>query len=421
MKLMDRILGRGAPAAERVEPPLNAESSGTAQPASFLTDGVGFGAASRVKSLPPVSPLIAQRHATVFACCNIIAGDTAKVPLHLYQRSPTGQDVKVQEHAAPYLLNVEASPGVAAMTARFALAYAFTLRGKGYAYGPRDGGGELMLIDVIQQDTCSEYAAGRNRFYQFEDGAGVQRRVPGRSMVHLRYMAEDGWTGRSPIMVAAESMGVALARQEAAAETATGTNLKAIAQLESFYEDDESYQRNRARLKEALTEGNGIPIIGKDDKVTVLSMSAADQQLLESQKFDREQIAAIYRMPPSKLQMLEHGVKANGQQQAIDYRTDCLLHWAGFLEAQMGLGVLTEAERRAGLFFRHDFDALMQATTKERYEALVKAVGGPILTPDEARAEDGRGKIAGGNKLNPAPNMTRDDGAAAQDKDENDD
>ena len=38
--------------------------------------------------------------------------------------------------------------------------------------------------------------------------AGMRRRVSSRLMVHLRHMSKDGWTGRSPIEVAAESMGL---------------------------------------------------------------------------------------------------------------------------------------------------------------------------------------------------------------------
>ncbi|SNT29084.1 hypothetical protein SAMN05421763_1097 [[Luteovulum] sphaeroides subsp. megalophilum] len=79
---------------------------------------------------------------------------------------------------------------------------------------PGHGAGELELIDLVRQSGCSVLRAGRDRFYDFEDGAGLRRRAPARAMIHLRYMAEDGWTGRSPLEVAAESVGLALAGQE---------------------------------------------------------------------------------------------------------------------------------------------------------------------------------------------------------------
>lgn len=421
MSLFSRFLGRQDPSALRVEPPVvSAATSGTSDPNPEVFN-LGFGGGgSRVKTLPPVTPVIAQRHATVFSCCNIIAGDMSKVPLKVMQRTKTGQEVQVREHPAGYLLNVEAAPMVPAKLARFALVYAYALRGRSYAYSPRDGGGELTLIDVLHPDHCSLLRAGRARFYEFEDGAGIYRRSPSRSMLHLRYMAEDGWTGRSPIEVAAESMGLALAGQEAAARSASGSMLRAYIKMEDSYEDEEDYVRNAKRLRGAIDdpETNGIPIVGGGDDIKRLDLSAADQQLLESRKFDREQIAGIYRMPPSKLQMLEYGVKANGQQQAIDYKTDCLLHWSVLAEDSLQLGILTEAERRQGLFLRHDFDALMQATTKERYSAQKDAVGGPFKTPNEARVSEGLPPIDGGDVLNPAPNMTRKGASEKGDEDD---
>ena len=139
-----------------------------------------------------------------------------------------------------------------------------------------------------------------------------------------------------------------------------------------------------------------------------LDLSAADQELLASRKFDREQIAALYRVPPSKLQMLEHGVKANGQQQSIDYKTDCLTHWGNSAQDFMEIGLLTRAERERGLQLAHNYDALMEATTKERYDAAHKAVGGPWMSLNEQRASEGLPPVPGGDDLYPPPNMTRD-------------
>ena len=424
MTLMDRILGRAAPAPlmmPRREPVMMAaEPSGVSLPKHWTTE-IGWGSTggrSRVKSLPPVTAIAAQRHATVFACCSVIAGDLAKVPLHLYQRDRDGTEVRVREHAAPYLLNVESAPGVAAAVTRLSVIYAFALRGNGYAYAPRDGAGNLELIEAVKGQTPSVLRTGRARFYDFEDGEGINRRVPSRHMVHMRYLAEDGWTGRSPIEIAAESFGIALAGQEAAARTASGQFVRALIKLADDYTDDEAELRAAKRIAEALRnpELEGFPVIRGGDGVEKLDMSASDQQLLESRKFDVTIICSAYRMPPAKVQSLENGVRANVEQQAIDYLTDCLLHWGVQVEQQLGMSLLTPAERESGLFLRHDFDALMRPTTKDRYDAYSRAVGGPIMLPNEARKIEGLPPIVGGDVLYPPPNMTRDDKSGKADK-----
>lgn len=420
---LDITRGRSAPAA-RIEPPVvsaSAEPSGTRDPKAWMHDiGWGGAAAPRVRGLPRVTPELAQQHATVYACCNNIAGDLSKVPLKIYKRMPDGREERVRDHPGAYLLNVEAAPGLPAQVVRFALVYAYALRGNAFAYVPRDGAGEVERMDLIQRGECHMLEAGLRRFYEFEDATRTWRRVSSRSMVHLRYIAENGWEGRSPLQVAAESVGIALAGQKAAARTAAGGTTKAVIKLDEHYEDDEQRVRNARRIKDQIAnpDADGYPVMGPGEDVKSLDLSAADQELLSSRKFDREQIAAIYRMPPSKLQMLEHGVKANGEQQAIDYLTDCLLHWSVPVQAMMGLAVLTEAERRAGFFLRHDFGALLQPTVKEQNEALVKAVGGPFQTPNEGRRVLGLRPIEGGDKLNPAPNMTRRDGGSEEEEDD---
>lgn len=423
MSILGRIFASPASPA-RVEPVLSAPvacddgPSGTAQPRGWLSDG-GWGGQSRVKTLPRVTPVLAQKHATVFSCCNVIAGDLSKVPLKLYQRQDDGQDLRLRDHPASYLLNVESSAGIPAIVTRFALAYTFALRGNAYAYAPRDGAGELELVEVLSPDEVSILKSGRARFYDIQDGAGILRRAPSRSILHMRYMALDGWTGRSPLEVAAESIGLALAGQESAARSVSGTTLKAYVSMEDQYEDEEAYLRNQRRVRNAINDpdANGLPILGQHDKIQRLDLTAAEQELLAARRFDREQIASAYRVPPTKLQILEHGVKANAEQAAIDYLTDCLLHWGKQLEDQYAISLLTERERASGMFFRHDFDTLLRPTTKERYDALSRAVGGPFLTPNEARLKEGWKQTEGGDDLYPPPNMTRKDGDKKEDDD----
>lgn len=425
MSIFQRLLGSSpAPVVERQEPPMTAaaETVTATDKAGWMFEGFGAGQ-SRVKTLPRVTPDIAQKHATVFACAQIIAGDLSKVPMLVVEETRRGTTVPVKEHDLDFLLNVESSPGISSNAMRMMTIYSFALRGNGHAYAPRRGSGDVELIEYVDPDQCQLMKKGRARFYDFIDAADVQRRVPARSMAHLRYLAADGWTGRSPLTFAAESMGIALAGQEAAARTVSGTHVRGYVKMADDFDDEETRLRGIAKIRNTLNnpDGLGWPVLGPDDEVHKLDLSAADQELLASRKFDREQIAAIYRMPPSKLQMLEYGVKANGQQQAIDYRTDCLSHWGALVQGGFEMGLLTEGERARRLRLVHDYDALMQATTKERYDAKSKAIGGPFMTVNEGRVGEGLEPLEGGDILYPPPNMTRKEGENKTSPDSDDD
>jgi len=60
----------------------------------------------------------------------------------------------------------------------------------------------------------------------------------------------------------------------------------------------------------------------------------------------------------------------------------------------------------------------LQPVIKDQIEALTKAVGGPIYTPNEGRQKVGLPPTKDGNTMNPAPNMTRDDSKTPKGKEE---
>jgi HK97 family phage portal protein len=365
-----------------------------------------------VRSLPVVSDKTAEQHAVIHACCAIIAGDTSKVPLRVREKNRRGNMVTVHEHELEALLNSESAPGVPANIARFAYAYGLALRGTAAAYAPRDARGNVALIDVLQEGQFSVLRTGRARVYQFTDGDEIQRTAGHLQMVHWRYCSADGWDHRSPVRVACESVALALAGQRAAARHASGHQLRGYVKLADDFEDAAARRLSHQRIKAALDDpdAGGVPILGLQDEIHSLDLSAADAQLLENRAFDREGLAAIFRVPLSKLQV-GGATRAAGQQGAIDYVTDGLLHWKAQIEGPLNLGLLTAGERARRLSLSHDFDALMEATTRERIEAAVRATGGPITTIDEGREMNGLPPVpdGSGKLMYPPPNMTRAD------------
>lgn len=383
----------------------SAETSGTANPAGWLNLGWGR---PTLSGLPRVSEGGALAHGTVYTCVNVIAQDLAKVPLILYRRLPKGGKERVAEHpAARIMSHGDQAHGVPAYAIRYGLQWALGLRGNAYAYIRRNGRGEIIGLDPIHNDQVSLLKNGRERFYDFEDGAGSRRRVSWRDMLHLRSGAEDGWTGRSPIEMASETLAVALGAQNFAGRHITGRGvIRGVVEHPDWFQEEEEADLFAVRILKTLDdpEANGIPILPHGMTYKSVGMSPADAQLLEQRRFDREQIAGIYRVPPAKAGIFEHGLRANVEQQAIDYVTDCLLGWAKLSEDHFNLYLLTEDERN-DLHFEYLFDGLMRATTRDRIESLLRATGGPFMTRNEARALENRAPISGADDLLPPSNM----------------
>ncbi|MEM7505555.1 MAG: phage portal protein [Pseudomonadota bacterium] len=391
---------------------------GSGVPANeFFNGDWRIGSGSRIKDLPPATPNAALKHPTVFACVNNIAQDIAKAVFEVCELGANEEHIRVNDHPVNYVLQTQAAPNVAPATLRQTVQFAFGLHGNGYAHISRSGRGEVLYLDPIEGG-ASISRLGRERVYHFTDATETARNLLARDVLHLRFMPLDGWMGRSPISVAAEGVGIALAGQEFAGRALSGraATRGVIEQAEGRkYNDEDDRRAYAADLRKAFNDfdNGGLPVLRPGMQFKPHQISPVDAQLLEQRQLDRSVIAGIYRMPPSKVGIFEGTQKSTVEQAAIDYVTDCLSFWAGMWCQQMSLQLLTERERRQGLFIRCDLDALIRPSIADRFGAYQTAVGGPFMAPDEARRRVGLPPITGGEAMYPPPNMTREDAGVA--------
>lgn len=76
-----------------------------------------------------------------------------------------------------------------------------------------------------------------------------------------------------------------------------------------------------------------------------------------------------------------------------------LVPWITRIEATMNQCLLTEGDRRAGYYLRHNADALLRGDLVSRSEAMNKQISSGLLTPNEGRALEDRPPMPGGDKL----------------------
>jgi hypothetical protein len=75
---------------------------------------------------------------------------------------------------------------------------------------------------------------------------------------------------------------------------------------------------------------------------------------------------------------------------------------ADAINVQLLPRVVGAVQSRGGrIFVAFDLSASMWGSIKEQTNALAESVGGPWKTPNEARADQGMGPIAGGDALYP--------------------
>lgn len=335
---------------------------------------------------------------SVYACVNLIAGAIATLPVHIYRRAPDGDRTRINNSPLWWMLNEQFTPRWQAASGWEFLVASLLLRGDAFAEILRGPGGSIRGLVPIhpQRVSVTPTPDGARLVYDVAPdptipNAGPRRVVDMDDMLHVPGFGFDGCRGLSPLSHALRMTGgVAIATQTFAAkffengarpdyvlQTPGALSPQQVTDLRDQIEDRHKGSANAG--KPMLLQG-GLT-------VQPLSMPLEEMQLLESRRFQVEEIARVFGVPPF---MIGHNEKTTS--------------WGSGVEA-MGIGFVrytlrpylnkftNEINRK---FFRQaspvaEFDTteLERADTSSLYQALrigLGRAGEPaFLSVEEAR------------------------------------
>jgi HK97 family phage portal protein len=127
-------------------------------------------------------------------------------------------------------------------------------------------------------------------------------------------------------------------------------------------------------------------------------MSMRDAQYLESMQFSVIEICRIFNVPPHKIHDLTRATFNNIEHLSLEFYTGCILPWLTRLEGTLNDCLLTQADRDAGYFIKHNADGLLRGDMASRAEAQQKQIQNGTLTVNEARALEDRPPVTGGDR-----------------------
>ncbi len=344
----------------------------------------------------------AMRLSAVWACVKVISESISALPLHVYKRNE-GAITREESHYLDGFLRDVPNEDSTWAAVRTSIISQLVLTGNSYLLNKwvrgRVAEVEPLLSDYVLPDRKTN---GRMVYEYAKNYSNKSYTALKPDISHFLGLTFDSVIGCSP--VASYAMAAAKAQQKHGVATfESGARLSGILSLSarSFRNED---VRNQARnewetqMKRARS-GTGTAILLEGTEYNPISMSLADSQFIEAQKFSVEEIARIFRVPMHKIGALDRATFSNIEQMSREFYTDTLLPWVNFIEAALNTTWLTSAERRAGYCIRHDTREILKGDTEQRSKASEKFVLGGIMTPNEARLGEGLAPIAGGDEL----------------------
>lgn len=227
---------------------------------------------------------------------------------------------------------------------------------------------------------------------------GQMRILDARDLTHIPALSTDGVRGQSPIEVARNSLGIAIAADRAAAKMFANGLLNPI--LVSPKEDIEQeeakdvkdgFQRNAAGWENAYE----VAVVNRSIDVHQLTMSAADAQFLQSRHFQVEEIARWFGVPPHLLMQTDKQTSwgTGVAEQNRGLARTVLVPWASRIQER--LSRLLPSPR----FVEFDMAGLERGSPSEEIGLLIQQVQAGLLTINEARHVRNLPPLPGGDGL----------------------
>lgn len=283
------------------------------------------------------------------------------------------------------------------------------LHGNAYLLHVYNGAGSIVALEAIHplcvevhwETTPNGKRTGRKVFtVNLDDGRQVS--LTQDQMTHIPAMTLDGLKGVSPIWIARNSLGTAIAGDRAAAKLfATGAlHAGIVTAEEDLTEDDAKAIKASLNAKVAGWENAGeIAVINRKLKFTPWTMSMEDAQFLQSRQFQIEEIARWYGVPPHLLMQTEKQTSwgTGIQEQNRGLARFTLSAWTSRIEER--LSRLLPSPR----FCEFDYAGLLKPAPEQEIPLLIAQVRSGLMTVNEARRIRGMDPIEGGDDLAPVP------------------
>lgn len=302
----------------------------TANPNSFIYQLFG---GTVTNSGVEISPDKAPQMAAVYACVTLIADTIAKLPFNVYIKTENGQELR-ETHPLNKLLSKRPNLKYNAIDFKRALVANLLLRGNAYVL-PMRRGNMLDALELLPPDNVTvKYQNGKLSYTVYIDGSRTLE-LNADQIIHLKAYTLDGYNGISPVTYARETIGTGIsASQTLAKHYGKGAVPAGYLVSGDTSRDPERLKAIGSQFDEAVKNGR-TPVMPPGTEYKHLPVSLRDSQFIESSKWTTEEVCRIFRVPPHKVGMLEHGMYNNSiEAQNNQFVTDCIQFWVEYIELE---------------------------------------------------------------------------------------
>ncbi len=315
----------------------------------------------------------AMQMTAVYSCVRILSEAIASLPIHVYEYTEAGT-AKATEHPLYRILHDEPNPEMTSYVFRETLMTHLLLWGNAYAQVIRNGKGEVLALYPLMPDRMKVDRDDKGRlYYEYQvsnDDAPINKdstvRLRPSDVLHIPGLGFDGLVGYSPIAMAKNAIGLAIATEEYGSKFfANGAAPGGVLEHPGTIKDPSRIRESWQQTFGGSQNSGKIAVLEEGMKYTPISISPEQAQFLETRKFQINEIARIFRVPPHMVGDLEKSSFSNIEQQSLEFVKYTLDPWVARWEQSIARTLLTDEEKKK-YYVKFNVDGLLRGDYQSR-------------------------------------------------------
>ena len=345
----------------------------------------------------------AIRMSTVYACVRLLGDTISSLPLGAYVRRGRARISYAAAYGeTPYWVNTP-NPETSRIEFYEQVISSLNIHGNAFVLTVRDDNNEVVEVYCLNPDDVRIRRLRPNEPLVYEvqtrDEQGAYTQILTKNeMLHIPLFRLPGsHYGLGPIAAARLTIGAAMAADTyAAAYFGNAANPGGVIEVPGELTEDQAQDigRDWNITHTGPYRAGKIGVLSGGASFKPLTLNAQDAQLLDTRRFNVEDIARLFRVPIS---LLGHPVAgamsfASVEAQNLSFVQHSLRPLLERLEQAFST-LLPESDG----FIKFNLDALLRGTTLERYEAYTKGLREGFLSLNDVHAMEDMAPIADGD------------------------
>jgi HK97 family phage portal protein len=357
----------------------------------------------RSKAGQSVTVDTALQLSTVWACVGLVSRTIATLPLGVYERKKDGSREAVGGHPVARLLR---DPNADVTSTEFMEAEAQSLLLWGNSFSERVGSGDVPSSLIrLEPHRLKVFRDQRNRLaFEYAERDGRTRDLTEKQVFIIRGQYMGGDLGVSAIKYGCNSMGVAMAAEEAASQLyENGMHSNGFIKVPQLIKDkaqrDQFVDQWIKPLQGARNAGK-IGVLEGGMEWIEATMKAVDAELLASRRNSVEDICRWFGVPPIMIGHTAQGQTMWGsgvEQINLAFLIHGIRPWLKRIESAMNKRLIPIADR-GRIYVEFNVEGLLQADSKGRAEMYSKLFQIAGITPNQIAEKENLPKFDGGDQ-----------------------